>query len=229
MKKITIVSIASIIFLLCSSLVAYFLRFVTIANPIFYLVIGIIPMLISVGIALLVKKNLIGNIVCSLISSIALGFFIRGWSVFREFDNPYWVMCLVSLACVIYLWVVYFLFHIPFLRKHFKLFFVIFLILSLIGYIFLVAFTKTTYVSTFGFYMIIQIAFIFAMCKTTGSIEDLIRNITLSTYSIIVVALLILLMVLAEDGIDIDFNIDGIEFFDGLGGDVSITSKKRKK
>ena len=231
MKKITIVSIASIIFLLFSSLVAYLLRYVEIDKPLFFLLLGVIPLVISIFIAFIVKKNLIGNIVCSLISGIGLGFFIRGWYVFRNFDNPYWLMCLVSLACVIYLWIFYFISRISLFKKYFKVYFVIFLILSLIGYVLLVAFTKTTYVSTFGFYMIVEIAFIFAMCKRTESLEELIRNITLSTYSIIAVALLILIMVLAEDGIDIDgsFDISGVELLEGLEDSIDFPSTNTKK
>lgn len=228
MKKIGIVSIASLLFLFISSITAYLLRYSVIENPLFYLGFGLIPFIISVFVALISHKNIIGNIICLFLTSIGLGFFLRAWYVFRGFDNSIFVMLLVSIACVAYLWVFYLINFIPAVRKRFKLFFILFLIISLIGYVLLVAFTKTTYVSTFGFYAIVEIAFIFAMCKKTESINDLIRNITLSSYSVIVVAILILIMIVAEDGLDLDcgFDIDGVHLLEGV--DFNIGNNKRK-
>ena len=53
----------------------------------------------------------------------------------------------------------------------------------------------------------------------------------LSTYSIIAVALLILIMVLAEDGIDIDgsFDISGVDLLEGLEGSIDFPSTNKKK
>ena len=90
MKKITIVSIASLIFLSICSFVGWVFRFVSFNDPVAFVVIGIVICLIS-GILLYIlrKKGLIVYLIFYLINAFALGLFIRGWYIFRGFDNPY--------------------------------------------------------------------------------------------------------------------------------------------
>ncbi|MBQ7307993.1 MAG: hypothetical protein IJW82_05640, partial [Clostridia bacterium] len=133
----------------------------------------------------------------------------RAWYVFRVFNNSLLTMILVSLTCNLYLWIFYLLAKIPFLKNHFYWTFWVYLLASIIAYVLVVCYTKTTYVSTFGYYMIIQIAFMFALCSECKTIFDLIRNITLSTYSVFVVIVIILLLLLSEDS---DFDLSGFEF-----------------
>lgn len=219
MKKITIVSLASFLFLSISSLVAYFLKYLSIDNPWITLAIGVGILIFSGVIALFANKKILLNIFCFFISSVALGFCIRGWYIYRNFDNPLWLMLLISLVCVIYLLIFYLLLYIPFFDKHFNIYIWVFLGLSLIGYIFLIAFTNTTYISTFGYYSIIEIAFIFAMCRANTNYKHLIRNITLSTYSVFVVAIIIALIMLECDSFDFDFG----------GRESKIVSPKNQK
>ena len=72
----------------------------------------------------------------------------------------------------------------------------------------IVIFTKTTYVSTFGYYMLIEMAFIYALCSDSENIQDLVRRITLATYSVFAVAVLIAVFMLSESGGDIDMDFD---------------------
>ena len=109
------------------------------------------------------------------------------------------------------------MFH--FFDKHFKFYIWTFLILTLISYILVFIFSETTFISTFGYFVIIEIAFIFAMCKKEDDFADLFRNITISSFSVFIVAIIMLLIMLECDGLDFDF-----------GGDLfDIASPKEKK
>lgn len=224
MKKISLVSIISIIFLSISSVVAYFLRY-TSMDEWTYLVFGVFVLIISGVLAFVFKKSNFVNCLCLGISSIALGFLIRAWYIFRNFDNSFLTMILVSLACAVYLWVYYLLLYIPYFDKHCSVFTIIFIVLSLIAYIIVVATTETTFVSTFGYYMIVEIAFIVGLCMKSYTYSQLIRNMVLCSYSIFIVAIIIAFLMLAGDGADFDFDFD-------IGADANnngLSSPKDKK
>ena len=109
MKKITLVSIISILFFSLSSIITYILRFSETDNKWFFFTIGIFLILISGFLAFAFKKY--NGIVktCLVLNSIALGFFIRAWYIFSGYDNPLWMMLLVSISTVILLLVYYLL------------------------------------------------------------------------------------------------------------------------
>lgn len=224
MKKITLVSIISILFLSLSSIIAYVLRYGTSENKWMFFGLGIFLLIISGILALSLKKYKTINITCMLINSISLGFLIRAWYLFRGFDNPLWVMLLVSFSAAILLWIYYLLLYIPFFDRHPVLFTVIFIILSLIGYIIVMCSTTTTFVSTFGYYMIVELAFIIGLCMESKTYSGLIKNMLYCTYSILVVAIIMGLLMLAGDGADLDFDfgLDGLDFSSG-------NSKKARK
>lgn len=214
MKKIGFVSVFSFVFLLISSLVAYFLGKINFSTVWFPLCIGVVTLALSGVLAIFAKNNTILNAVCYLLSGVALGFFIRAWYIFRGFNNPIWLFVLVSLSCVVYLWIVFALSKIPCCYKHPKLFILVVLLLSLFGYILLVALTKTTYISTFGYYMIIEIAFLFAMFNSSDNFYELFRNVTLSTYSVFVVAVIIIISIVSGEGdFDLDIALSGVEIY----------------
>ena len=203
-----------------SSTFAYFLRYLPITNAWIIVLIGIGILIVSGLISIISKKNILLNVLCFTISAVALGFCIRAWYIFRGFDNSFLTIFLVSLACVAYLWIFYLLTYIPFVEKHFNLFFWLYFIISFIVYLILVFTTKTTYISTFGYYMIIEMSFIFALCSECENMKELIKSLTLSTYSVFVVAIFIILAM--SDGSD--FSIDGIEFID-----INKQTPKKKK
>ena len=124
--------------------------------------IGFALLIFSGIIILFSKRDILFNIICYIINSIALGFCLRSWYMFREFDNDLWITLLVSLSCVVYLLIFYFLLYIPFFNKHFMFYIWTFFILTLIAYIIVVATSKTTFVSTFGYFVIVEISFIFS-------------------------------------------------------------------
>ena len=182
MKKVGIVSLASFLILGISSVTAYFLRYAPKEALRVYPSVGIALLVLSAILALLARKSIPANSVCCAINAVALGFLIRAWYLLRGFDNPLWMMLLVSLAAVAYLWVFFVIAHVPVFKHHAKTYVILFVLISLVGYVTVVFTTKTTFVSTFGYYMLLELAFIFAMCKSTAEPAELLRAITISTY-----------------------------------------------
>ena len=85
--------------------------------------------------------------------------------------------------------------------------------------------TSTTFMSTFGFYMIVLFAFIIAMCIESKTYSELISSMLIATYSIILVALIMGLLMLAGDGADFDLGLDG----SSLGGGSGETENKKQR
>ena len=239
MKKISIVSAVSLAFLLTSSTVAFLTR--GIWNGLWpYLITGVLLLIISGVVALFAKYLIPLNVFCSLTSAVAMGFLIRAWYILRGLENGMPTMILVSLAAVAYIWVFFLLSRIPVFRTHrtaYKIFFASYVLVSLAIYIAVVFTTKTNFVSTFGYYMTIELAFLFAMSLESESAAELIRNVTLSTYSIFVVVIIAAALAAmgALGGGDCDCDGDGIcdccDCCDGVscGGDSSGESKKKSR
>ncbi len=233
MKKISIVSLASFLFLLIASAVARLTRhsFTDIAVP---LVIGVIILLVSGLAAVIGRRATWVNLLCIFISGTAMGLLIRAWYMLRGLENSFGVMVLVCLAEVLYLWVFFALTRLPFIRGRRKTMIalgIVYGLVSAIVYLVVMLNTDTTFISTFGYYMIFELAFIFAMCMEVQTRAELIRNLTLSTYSVFATVILVLIMVLIVAAAD-DCSCDDCDGCDGCcdgcgGGDVD--KKKKKK
>lgn len=222
MKKITFVSLISFIFLSLCSIFELIFRNIPFENAWIPLIIGVLLLIVSGVIAKIVERKVLGNSFCFLLNSIALGLCIRSWYIYRNFDNELWVMLLISLACVIYLMIFYLLLYIPAIEKIFNVYLWVFLISTLVSYLIVMSLSETTYISTFGYFVIIEIAFIFAMCKTQNTTQRLFRDIVLSTYSVFFVAILIALIMLGAD------SLDGIDPSLDMGFDGLASPKKQK-
>lgn len=205
------------------SIVAYCLRFTDFNNKVYLLVTGVGILAFSGILFAITHKIFVFRIICFIFNAVALGFCIRCWYVFRGFDNPLWLMLLVSLACLVYLLVFYALLFIPIIEKHFKIYIWVMLAITVIIYFILISVVETTFLSTFGYYLIIEFAFIFAMCADADAISELLFNITVSTYSVFIVAIIIAICMFAGDGFDL--SIDGV----GGDGSLDISSPKDKK
>lgn len=234
MKKITIVSAASFIFLLICSIVARITKglFSGYWAP---LIIGVVILAVSGIIALAVRKSTPVNIFCAVLSAIAMGFIVRAWYILRGLENSIFVTVLISLGAVIYLWIYFALIRIPIVKDSAKVTVAVtalYLVVSIVVYILLVLKTHTNFVSTVGFYAFIEISFIFAMSLEVNNQEELIRNLTISTYSVLAVAVIvaiIALMALAGDG-DCDCDCGGCDSCcDGLDCSGDIGEKRKKK
>ena len=240
MKKITVVSLASFLFLTLCSTVAYLLRW-ALCEEVTSLVLGLVILALSGVLAIIAKERVWLNLLCFLLSSVAMGVLIRAWYITRGFDNSYVTMLAVSLCTVAYLWVFFAVSRIPLFRRSRKayiIYAVLFAALSGIGYLVVMLNTKTTFVSTFGYYMILELAFIFAMSLEVENKRQLLRNLTLSTYSVFAVAVgvivaIVLALVCGEGG-DCDCDCDGdcCECADACGGcdcDLGSSDYKKKK
>ena len=223
MKKIKFISIAAIAFLAIASVCAYLLGY-TNADISFYIAIGAFILLISGVLAAFARKRIVLNIVCSSMSAMSFGFLLRGWYLYRGFNNPLWLMLIVAILAVGYLWVFFALAHIKAFKKRPKLFSILFVIISLAIYVTLVFTTKTTFISTLGFYCALTLAFIFAICKSAADTRELLRAFTLSTYSLFAVALLIALAAIFDG--DIDFDLDfSLDLSDGAEVGLEVTGE----
>ncbi len=237
MKKISIVSAVSFLFLFLCSVTAKLtaLLFTSFTYP---LIIGIMILVISGILAFIAQERIKPNIVCFFISSVAMGFIIRAWYILRGLENSILVMALISFSCVVYLWCLFAILRLPFIRRSKSasiIAVIIFLSASITVYILLVIKTKTSFVSTIGYYMLIELAFIYAMSVSADNKGALIRNLTLSTYSVfalaVIVAVFAALALLGADGGDCDC-CDG-ECFDCCDGadiaaDISSTRKSKR-
>ncbi len=212
MKKITLVSLASLLFLGLLSAVAYLLRF-AVTDPTNALLFGGGVLLFSAILCFFLRKSRGGNILCFLTSAVAMGFLLRAWYLLRGFDNSLPLMLAVSLAAVLYLSLFFALTQIPLIQQGRYgrcILFLLFFLLSLGLYLYTVFHTETTYVSTFGYYMLIELAFLFAMAREADTPDALLRNLALSTYSVFAAAAIAAgLAFLAALGGDLDCDCDG--------------------
>ncbi|MDD4212399.1 MAG: hypothetical protein PHY42_03250 [Bacilli bacterium] len=210
MKKTLFIFIASLGFLLISSICAYFLKFVTFEDACDPLMIGCIIFLVNIVFATLAKKYYQLNFLSFAINAIGLGFCIRAWYIFRNFDNSLLIMLAVSVIASLYLWVYHLYSKLPYFNYYPTFWTIIFVILTLVLYIISVVNTGTTFLSTVGYYLIIEVAFLFATGVKAKTYKKLFRNVLLSSFSVIVVAILIALMMLSGDGLDLD--LSGVDF-----------------
>lgn len=214
MKKISIVSFASFVFLFLCSSVAVLMRemFESATSA---LIVGVVILIVSGVIAFVIRERTIINMLCFLLSAVAMGILLRAWYINREFENSFGVMCMVSLATVLYLWIFFALSKIPFIHRSkaaYTVLCVLYAVLSAVFYFVVMLNTETTFVSTFGYYMIIELAFIFAMSLEVNTKEELIRNLTLSTYSVFIVAIIagvVIIAAAAGGDCDCDCGADG--------------------
>ena len=209
MKKTSFVTLMSFVFLTISSLVAYFLRYINSAEPKTFLIAGVVIIAVSGIISLFLETQIIPNSICFVLSGISLGCLIRAWYLLRGFDNSLLTMLLVSVACLVYLWIFFFIGSIPLFKKHQMIYFWIMLALTIVAYVLVILYTKTTFVSTFGFYMIIEAAFTFALLtgQDNSSLAETFRRITISTYSVLIVAIIVFIACISDGDIDLDIDV----------------------
>ncbi len=228
MRKIETVSLASLAFLSLASLTAYLLRFIEIGTPWLPLAIGGLLLILGAICCIFTQNSIKANITVFALVGISLGFLLKAWYILRSLDNPLWLILLSAIGAVLYLWLFHLLSKISFCRRHPKPFIVVFVLFSLIAYATLISTTDTTFLSTLGYFSIVELGFIFAMCKSSKGRSELIRNLTLSTFSIFAIAVFIAVMMLLDGDGDFDFDLDlGIE----LAGDTAeaVVDNKKKK
>lgn len=210
MKKISITSLISFIFLFISSLTCYFLRYANL-NAIQLICTSLGVLFVDGIFYVLSHKNFIANNLCLLICSIALGFGIRSWYVYRNLDNNLLTMTLVTLCSVLHLFIFFLLTKIPYFKDNKKPFLIGYILLSIVIYTIIVFQTSTTYISTFGYYMIAQLAFAYASIHETNDYKSLIMNVTKYSFFSVLAILIIILVIISEGDFDFDFDLPTFE------------------
>lgn len=189
----------SLLFLILCSVAGYLARYIDFGNQWAPLIIGIVLLIVSCLFAIGGKYLKFLNIITFTLNSIALGFCIRSWYMFRSFDNTIWIMLAVSVAASLVLWIFYLYSLIPGFDNSPKTFTFVFAFIGLIGYVFLVFSTNTTFLSTLGYYLLIELGFLFASVSSAYDNEQLFRNIVLSSFSVFIVAIIIAIIAIADD------------------------------
>lgn len=172
--------------------------------------------------AVILRKKKFISVVSLVVNAISMGFYLRAWYINRGFDNPLWLILLVTLLASLYMLVYVLPLFIPLLRKYCVWYSIIFVVLSIAGYVCLIVFTKTTWVSTLGYFGILQLGFSFALLYNSEEQSCTLRSLQIASYSVAICALIILIIALGGDGLD---GLDGI----GDGLFVGSTGEKEKQ
>lgn len=219
--KIKIFIFASL-FIFLSSVVTYLLRYVNIKKDYLALMIGFGILAVSFTLMILFHKKLFVNIIAYVLGIVALGFMIRSWYLHCGYDNDMWILFFVFLASCLYYIILRLLLRISERYRH--LIFFLYIGITLVAYIVVIIVTKTTYVSTFGYYMIMTIGFIIVSIISDESDKRPFELVTWGTYSGFIVAIVIAVIISSEGEA-----LEGIgELFSGTANSKGKNAKKTK-
>ena len=222
MKKTLAVSLASLGFLLLCSATEMLTRSIF-SDFTLTILVGIAVLVISGILAVFAGERIVPNAICFALGAIAFGVLLRAWYINRGFTNGPLTLLLVSLSAVLYLLLFVLISQLKLFRSNRRAYIILAIIYGAVSgilYLLIMLTTKTTYVSTFGYFMIVELGFIFALSLDTNNKRELFRNLTLSTYSIFGVALGVLavavLALVLGDGCDLDCDCECAEGCDCL-------------
>lgn len=209
---------ASFLFLAVTSVVGYVAYFFNITD--FWVMFGIASGVLVAGVLIGIIKHTAAKITSFFVNAVSMGFFLQSWYINRGFQNSLWLMLGVAALAVAYMMVFALPLLIPAVNRHYAIYLAIFVLLSLGGYIALVVCTTTTWVSTLGYFGLLQLSFIVGSSFECSDFDDEIRALWLSSYSVVVCALIILAIVMGGDSCDASC--------DCCSGDVGSPVKKQK-
>lgn len=211
--------VASLLFLVVTTLVGYGAYFLNVTN--FWIMFGIASGVLVVGISLSAIKHSAGKIASFFVNAVSMGFYLQSWYINRGFHNSIWLMLGVAALAAAYMAVFALPLLIDAVNRHYGLYLTIFVLLSLGGYVALLIFTKTTWVSTLGYFGVLQLSFILGSSFDAADFDDEIHALCISSYSILFCALIILAVVLGGDSCDASCDCGGT-------GDITSPVKKQK-
>ena len=131
-------------------------------------------------------------------------------------------MLAVSLLASVYFVVFLLPLLIPSFNRHYGWYLLTFTLLSIVGYVLLVVLTKTTWVSTLGYYGILQLGFIISLSFKCKNRKELYNSFLASSYSVATCALIILIIVVSDGN-----GLDGLS--DLIGGVAAPVDRKKNK
>lgn len=189
------------IFLVITSVVGYAASFIPLG---FWEIFGIASgiLIASVLLSVLLRKSAGIKIAAMLLNAISMGFYLRSWYINRGFDNPLWLMLCVALLASVYLLIFILPLYVDALNRHYGWYLLIFTILSIAGYVCLVIFTKTTWVSTLGYFGLLVLGFIMTMSMDGSTKPKLLTSWQIASFTVAVCAVIILIIVAGGDGLD---------------------------
>ena len=202
-KRAGIVCALALAFLFVAALTAFALGYIQQSlqgHWAIYLSVGAGAMGASGIAAFCVRHNTAVDIACLAADAVALGLCIRAWYIVRGLENDLLTMFLICLACIAVLWAFFFIGLIPPFARHGKAYFLVFLLAGGAIYLVLVCVTETAFLSTFGYFMLVEAGFIFGMLFRAETVKRLLRIATLSSYSVFIVAVIVAFSALSEDG-----------------------------
>ncbi|MCH5159408.1 MAG: hypothetical protein J1F66_00985 [Clostridiales bacterium] len=222
LKRCLTTLLVSILFLFATSVVAYFAQYIPLG---FWGMFGIASGVLFLGfvMVLLTRRYNFVKLIIVALNSVAMGFYLRSWYINRGFNNSLWLMLAVSLLASVYFVVFLLPLLIPALNRRYGWYLLAFTLLSIVGYVLLVVLTKTTWVSTLGYYGILQLGFIISLSFKCDSREELYNSFLASSYSVAVCAIIILIIVVSDGNA-----LEGLDFLSG-GFDSGVSSPLDKK
>ena len=223
MKRCLQTLLVAVCFLFTTSVVGWAAQFIPLG---FWGIFGVASGILAAGLILSLtcrrKKSV--KLVSIAVNAVAMGFYLRSWYINRGFDNALWLMLCVSLLAAAYLFIFILPLYIDAINRHYGWYLLVFTVLSVAGYVCLVVLTKTTWVSTLGYYGLLQLGFIMTMSMDGSNRLKLYNSWQVASYTVAVCAVIILISVLGGDAAG-DF-LDG--FSGGGGGKSSGISSPRQ-
>lgn len=196
MKRLARTFVFSLAFLCVTALVGWQARFYM-HN--FWSAFGTGCVVLAAGAALGFCKVKGVRIAAFFVNAISMGFFLRSWYIDRGFDNSLPLVLGVAGMAAAYMIVFALPLLLPAVQRGYAIYFVVFVLLSLGGYVALLCFTETTWVSTLGYFGLLQISFIAGSSFSCNDWDDEVTALWVSSYSIVVCAAIILLAALGGD------------------------------
>ena len=103
MRKLSYLTLFSIVFLFFSAIVTSLTGMIHFKSAWVPLIIAFAILILSTVLSVVCRDNLNGkSLFMTALNSIALGFAIRAWYIFRNINNPVWVLLPVALAASAY-------------------------------------------------------------------------------------------------------------------------------
>lgn len=225
MKRCLQTFAVSLAFLIVIASIGYVAAFIPLG---FWEIFGIASGILAAGIIVSVvyRKNYRAKIVSMFINAVAMGFYLRSWYINRGFENSLLLMLGVALLASLYLLLFILPLYIDAINRYYGWYLLVFTVLSIAGYICLVVLTKTTWVSTLGFFGLLDLGFIMTMSMDANNKHNLYNSWLIASYTVGLCAVIILLIVVGGDAADGIFEGSGSGDLDGIS---KISSPRKLK
>jgi hypothetical protein len=202
MKKATLSSIATLVFLLLTSAVCFITKpFFSSFDVTILIALGIIT--VSAIVAFLIRKSNVMNVICFLVSSVAFGIAMRAWYIFLGVECDLVRMAILSLGVALLFFIFGSIISIRAIREH-KVVYIILIVLYVLFDAFpvylAIALSGNVYLSTIAFFLIATWGFILPLAVESDDATSFIRNLALATYSVMVAIIVIIIVAIALAG-----------------------------